>query len=119
MEHILLKALITHMENKEEVIGGKQCGFTKGKSCLTKLVAYYGGVTVSVEKGSAINVIYLDLCKAFDIVLHDILVIELEKNGFNGWITHWIRNWLNDRTQRVAANDSMAKLRLVMSGFPQ
>jgi len=29
MEQILLKALLSHMENKDEVLGGNQYGFTK------------------------------------------------------------------------------------------
>ena len=35
------------------------------------------GITTSVEKGKATDVIYLDL--TFDTVLHDILVAKLEK----------------------------------------
>jgi len=104
---------------EKQVIRSSQHGFTKGKSCVTSLIAFYDGMTGWVDEGRAVYVVYLDFSKAFDTVSHNILLGKLRKCGLDEWSVRWIGNWLNDRTQRFVISDAESTWRPVTSHVHQ
>lgn len=64
MEQILLELHYNYMENTQ-VIDDRQYGFSKGKSGLKHLMAFYSGVTTLVDKRRATDITNLDLWKNF------------------------------------------------------
>ncbi|KAK4831897.1 hypothetical protein QYF61_020044 [Mycteria americana] len=88
MEQIILSAIIRRVENNQG-IKPSQHGFRKGRSCLTNLISFYDKVTHLVDKGKAVDVVYLDFSKAFDTVSHSILLEKLAVHGLDKCTLCW------------------------------
>ena len=75
---------------EKKVIKSSQHRTTKGKSCLTNLIAFYDAKTGWVDEGRAMDVVYLDFSRAFDTVSHNVLLGKLRKCGLDEWLVRWI-----------------------------
>ncbi|CAM4356191.1 unnamed protein product [Caretta caretta] len=118
MEQFLKGPILKHLEERK-VIRNSQHGFTKGKSCLTNLIAFYDEITGSVDEGKAVDVLFLDFSKAFDMVSHSILASKLKKYGLDEWTIRWTESWLDRRAQQVVISGSMSSWQQGSSGVPQ
>lgn len=58
-----MKIISEHMKDKR-VIGNEQHGFLKRKFCLTDTVAFYDEMTVSLDEGRRVDIVYIDFSKA-------------------------------------------------------
>ena len=117
-ESIIRDRIVYHLES-QCLLRDSQHGFRKGKSCLTNLLTFLDRVTGSVDEGDAVDVVFLDLAKAFDKVPHQRLIKKLKIHGIEGDLLNWIVSWLTDRKQRVCFNGHLSRWRRVTSGVPQ
>lgn len=91
-EQLILENISKRIQDKK-VTGSSQHWFTKGKSCLTNLMAFYSDMTI--YKGRAVDDIYLDFSKGFDIVSYNIFLDTLTKCGLVQWVVRQKEYWLN------------------------
>ena len=84
-----------------------------------KFVMFFEEITKWVDDGSPVDVIYLDLQKAFDKVPHQRLILKLKSHGMGNSIINWIEQWLTDRRQRVVVDGEVSIWKSALSGVPQ
>ena len=72
-----------------------------------------------IDRGNAVDIVYLDFSKAFDKVPHDILISKQTRCGLDRSSVRWIHNWLQNHSQRVKINGSFSNWEEVTSGVPQ
>ena len=117
-EFIMREALVSHLE-KLHLLYESQHGFRRGRSCLTNLLTFLEKVTKAIDDGLSVDVVYLDLAKAFDKVPHERLIRKLTSHGIEGDVRRWLENWLKGRQQRVCIDGYLSAWRYVTSGVPQ
>jgi hypothetical protein len=101
------------------MINSSQFGFLPGRSCELQLIEFLDRISVMLDQGDAVDVVYLDFKKAFDTVPHRRLLRKLGSYGVKGNIRRWVEAWLTGRTQSVRVGKATSCVAPVKSGVPQ
>ena len=88
LESIIRDELMRHLQ-EEGLFADAQHGFRPGRSCATQLLLAIEEWSSSVERGDPVDVIYLDLAKAFNAVPPKRLLLKLKTFGIGGKILRW------------------------------
>ena len=104
---------------RNNLLTNQQHGFVPKRSCVTQLLTALQYWTDSLEKGTPVDIVYLDFSKAFDSVPHERLLLKLKAYGIQGNILEWIRSFLSERKQAVVVNGVKSVTNNVLNEVPQ
>ena len=103
----------------DNIFSKYQCGFRKGYSaqhCLLVMIEEWKKV---VDNGGAFGALLTDLSKAFDCILHGLIIAKLEPYSFQIYALRLVYDYLSNRKQRVKLNETFSSWRDIEYGVPQ
>lgn len=118
LEYIVLKHILTFINN-HDILYQYQHGFRKSLSTTTQLIETMHDLSQTINNRGQIDLIFLDLAKAFDKVSHLRLLLKIEALFRNPTTTNWFRSYLSSREQFVESEGCMAGLPPAASGVPR
>ena len=117
-ESLIRDCLMTHL-SEQEILYDDQHGFRPRRSCSSQLLEVLEEWSDIIERGDAVDALYLDFRKAFDSVPHQRLLTKLESLGVTGNLKRWIASFLQGRQQQVTVRGCSSPWAPVTSGVPQ
>ena len=73
----------------------------------------------TLDKGSYVSAIFMDLSKALEALSHNLLKAKLGAYGFERDSLSFIKSYLKDRQQRVHVNSNFSSWETTIAGVPQ
>ena len=105
--------------NRLNFLCAGQSGFRPKHSCATALTHMTDSWLKALDSGKMVGVTFIDLCKAFDSVNHDILIDKLKTYGCSDSTVMWFSSYLSNRSQIVYFKGSLSDKQNIGRGVPQ
>ena len=94
-------------------------GFRKSHGTEHLLVIMLEKWKKAVDNGECISALFLDLSKAFDTSIHDLLLAKLKAYGFSPNALKLMHSYLNNRKQQIQINNKFSTESCVIAGVAQ
>ena len=86
---------------------------------MKQLLCFLDTISTSLSSSTRVDVLYLDIKKAFDSVPHNELLLKLWNAGITDQLWRFFAAYFTDRTQYVTINGVSSSSITVTSGVPQ
>jgi len=123
---ILSKLLERHVADhlfefltSHDLLAVRQSGFRQKHSCETALHLMVDEWVGHMFQSEVIGVLYIDFCKAFDLVDHHLLLEKMKVYRFHNDSLDWFASYLSGRRQVVKINKTMSEQQSITQGVPQ
>ena len=118
LESIIRKKILQHFISNN-LFSKNQFGFLPLRSSCSQLLKCIHDWYSNLISKKSTHIIYTDIAKAFDVVNHRKLISVVKSYGVSSSLVNWLANFLENRTQQVAINQSLSSSTNVTSGVPQ
>ena len=115
----MIKYNLYEFGNKYNIFSTSQHGFLFDRSTCTQLLECNYDLCRALDAGDEVDVVFVDLRKAFDVVPHVKLIAKLEAFGVCCKTLRWIRAFLKDRKQTVRLNGKISNSNSIVSSVVQ
>ena len=118
LEKLMYKRLYTFLNNNN-IIYNLQFGFRQQYSTSHALINITENIRKALDDGNIGCGVFVDLQKAFDTVVHQILLAKLNHYGIRGVSNDWFKSYLSNRNQYVSINGFDSVFTTINCGVPQ
>ena len=118
-ERVIYNSLFNYFQSNR-LFTPSQSGFLPGDLCIAQLLSIIHEIQTAFDENPTVDVrgVFLDISKAFDKVWHDGIIFKLKAYGAEGELLSLLKNYFENREQRVVLNGQISEWRKIMSGVP-
>ena len=118
LEKIIHNQTMTYLENNN-ILTPHQNGFRANHSTISTIANLTDDIFQAINDKQITYALFIDFCKAFDTINHNILLKKLSKLGFSQNSYQWFKSYLANRSQCTLANSKLSDDMPLTHGVPQ
>ena len=115
----LVHKQLSQFLTSNNILSNLQSGFRPGHGCITATLKVLDDIISSLDSKQTCIAAFIDLSKAFDSVIHPILLQRLSSIGLSPHSCNWFASYLNNRVQQVKSENIKSAPLTISKGVPQ
>ena len=118
-ERVIYNSLFNYFQSNRPFTPS-QSSFLPGDSSIAQLLSIIHEIQTAFDGNPTVDVrgVFLNISKEFDKVWHDGIIFKLKSYNTEGELLSLLKNYLENREQRIVLNGQTSEWRKIMCGVP-